>query len=243
MRSDLLEQGQVCLTFDDGPGVTVGDGPGPRTVDLAEYLHDEGIEATFFMCGIHVLDHPDVPARVQALGHGIGNHSHRHPELTACSADELRSELRSCLDALRAVGADDARLPFRPPYGAWDPAAAAALDADPLLSATVSGVYGWDVDGGPGWEDWNEWGRGGSAYATVASVYAEQIVTRGSAVVLMHDSTADPGEPGRRRRAGNRTLDAVRLLVPALRQRGLVFVPLPELPGLPEPPELTELPA
>ena len=49
----------------------------------------------------------------------------------------------------------------------------------------------------------------------------------GSGVVLMHDSSADPGEDGVRLRAGNRTFEAVTMAVPELRRRGFVFVPLP----------------
>jgi peptidoglycan/xylan/chitin deacetylase (PgdA/CDA1 family) len=38
----------LCLTFDDGPGETIGDGPGPKTLKLAKFLNKNGIRATFF---------------------------------------------------------------------------------------------------------------------------------------------------------------------------------------------------
>ena len=41
----------LCLTFDDGPGETNGESKGPRTLELAQYLHAEGIAATFFVLG------------------------------------------------------------------------------------------------------------------------------------------------------------------------------------------------
>ena len=41
----------VCLTFDDGPGQPIYKNNGPKTLMIAEYLHNEGIIATFFMVG------------------------------------------------------------------------------------------------------------------------------------------------------------------------------------------------
>ena len=40
---DTVPAKTLCLTYDDGPGATTGNGPGPRTAQLAEYLHNEGI--------------------------------------------------------------------------------------------------------------------------------------------------------------------------------------------------------
>src|SRR5262249_6194104 len=50
---DRLPPGILCLTYDDGPGRTDGDedGPGPRTAELGEYLHSQGVPATFFAVG------------------------------------------------------------------------------------------------------------------------------------------------------------------------------------------------
>ena len=64
-----LPPGTLCLTYDDGPGETVGDGTGPRTLALAGYLADEGVRATFFMTGRHVEQMPAAPAAVRGLGH------------------------------------------------------------------------------------------------------------------------------------------------------------------------------
>jgi peptidoglycan/xylan/chitin deacetylase (PgdA/CDA1 family) len=49
-----LPEKTLCLTFDDGPGETEGDDPGPKTVQLAEYLTEQNISATFFMVGSHL---------------------------------------------------------------------------------------------------------------------------------------------------------------------------------------------
>ena len=54
----LLPERTLCLTFDDGPGATDGPGVGPRTVDVAQYLSDQGVSATFFMVGKFAADLP-----------------------------------------------------------------------------------------------------------------------------------------------------------------------------------------
>ena len=68
----------LCLTFDDGPGETMGNGPGPKTLELARYLHEEKIPSCFFMTGIHLVQYPEIPHQVSELGHMIGNHSFTH---------------------------------------------------------------------------------------------------------------------------------------------------------------------
>jgi peptidoglycan/xylan/chitin deacetylase (PgdA/CDA1 family) len=65
-----LPDGQLVLTYDDGPG--------PNSLSVAEYLSDQGIEATFFVVGESFEKLPDVPGRVRALGHRLGNHTWTH---------------------------------------------------------------------------------------------------------------------------------------------------------------------
>jgi len=50
-----LPEKTLCMTFDDGPGETPNDGPGPKTIPLAEYLYKENIPATFFCVGQHTI--------------------------------------------------------------------------------------------------------------------------------------------------------------------------------------------
>ena len=60
LSGGALPSGTLCLTFDDGPGATARPGPGPRTLELARYLADEEVPATFFLSGKHMLGLPDV---------------------------------------------------------------------------------------------------------------------------------------------------------------------------------------
>ena len=87
----------LCLTYDDGPGATHGPGPGPRTLELAGYLRDEGIPATFFMVGQHARLLADVPLAVSRLGHLVGNHTDTHRSLLEVleTGGEVGSSTRS----------------------------------------------------------------------------------------------------------------------------------------------------
>jgi len=215
-----LPDRSLVFTFDDGPGATQGPGRGPKTVELARYLADEQIEATFFMCGKHVEQHREIPMQVLELGHRVGNHTWSHRHLPELDDDSIRDEIRSTRQVLGDCGVDGP-IPFRPPWGEWDARIAAAVAADEEILEGHSANYGWDLDG----NDWRCWWDMGSPQECADS-YLAVALAQGHGVVLMHDSTADPGTPGEEMRAGNLAVDAVKLLIPMLRNEGFTFVPL-----------------
>ncbi|HTY71383.1 MAG TPA: polysaccharide deacetylase family protein [Actinomycetes bacterium] len=217
-----LPEGTLCLTFDDGPGAPGPDGSGPRTLELAEYLSDEAVPATFFACGEPVAALPGVVERVRALGHAVGNHTHTHPDLQVALAGGLDvvSEV-AATDAL--IRAQEGPLFFRPPYGSWSPAVAAALNTRRGLAAGYVGPVLWDIDG----RDWAAW-RDGRSARSCAATYRRAVESTRRGIVLMHDSTADHTEWQPR----NLTFETVRLLVPELRAQGYRFAALAEIPAL-----------
>ncbi len=215
-----LPDRSLVLTFDDGPGATVGMGRGPKTVELARYLADEQIEATFFMCGKHVNEHREIPQQVLSLGHRVGNHTWSHRHLPELDDESIRDEMRSTRQVLGDCGVDGP-IPFRPPWGEWDARIDAAVRADEGILQEHTANYGWDLDG----NDWRCWWDMGSPQECAES-YLAVALQQGHGVVLMHDSTADPGTPGEEMRAGNLAVEAVKLLVPMLRAEGFTFVPL-----------------
>ena len=75
----------VCLTFDDGPGVTGGDGPGPRTLEIARFLRDRAIPGAFFTIGRFAAATKAIVEEVAQMGHLIGNHTYNHPTLAGQS--------------------------------------------------------------------------------------------------------------------------------------------------------------
>jgi peptidoglycan/xylan/chitin deacetylase (PgdA/CDA1 family) len=214
----------LCLTFDDGPGATPGGGSGPRTTQLSEYLTLQGIPATFFMVGKHARLFPQLAATLATGGHASGNHTFHHLDLVALrqSGGDVVREVRSAHPLVAAAGPASQTL-FRPPYGSWSGDVADELNADVFTAALHVGPVMWDVDAA----DWAAWREGRSA-ESCADDYLAAIEEAGRGIVLMHDSTADSDDL----RAGNRTFDMVKLLVPRLRARGYRFVGLNRVPDI-----------
>ena len=234
IKADRLPPGTVCLTYDDGPGVTTAAGPGPRTAELAEYLHERGIAAAFFVIGRHAERHPELLERLSRWGHVIGNHTYTHPGLAnlAASGGDVVDEVARA-DAIIAPYAGPGPRFLRPPYGNWrelDPSAPEPRDRPRAIVAEIlnrDGRFGdyvgpinWDISG----EDYDFWRRGDSARAC-AERYLAEIRRAGRGMILMHDSSEDASM-----RAGNRAFEVTRLIVPILKAEGYRFVRLDAIP-------------
>lgn len=230
----------LALTFDDGPGA--------RTSELSTYLRNQGISAGFFVNGKMIHDNA-VLAQIIADGHVIGNHTQTHVSLTGRATGKWHlddaatvSELAQT-DALIApfVAAD--RFMFRAPYGDFDSASAAAINAS-AMSKYAGPIY-WNIGNNMGPHqaaDWDCWSAGNDGVVLTTTrcgdLYVEEIDAVGRGVVLMHDPYfigADPAKGG--------TVDMVQYIVPILRAKGYSFVRIddvPEiasvLPPLPAPP-------
>jgi peptidoglycan/xylan/chitin deacetylase (PgdA/CDA1 family) len=217
----------VCLTYDDGPG--------PRTDDLARYLHDQEISACFFVMGKHAVEYPATMARMRAWGHIVGNHTFSHPGLVdfALERGDVVAEIAAAHEAIKPylVGR---HVFLRPPYGSWRQQSRrdgpqdypTSLVADRLNASghfpDYVGPVLWDIVG----EDWDCW-RLGRSPEDCATRYITATEKAGRGIILMHDSSEAAAQIGR-----NRTFELTQLLVPALRERGYRFAPLAAVPEL-----------
>lgn len=223
-----LPAGHLCLTFDDGPGASEAGrrrpGTGPRTLDLARYLAAQGVPATFFVVGKHVVERPDIVTHLRRLGHTVGNHTHRHANLVELHeiGGDLGAEV-ALADAVIGLRDSGRPTPFRPPYGAWSPKVSATLNREPLQAVRHVGPVLWDIDG----RDWAAW-RGGVPVERCAADYLRAIEAAGRGIVLMHDSTADSDLL----RARNQTYAMVQILLPQLLALGFRFVPVHDVPDV-----------
>jgi len=137
--------------------LTIDDGPSDDTLALLELLDAHGAKATFFLVGERAAARPDLVREIAARGHGIGNHSHGHPQawFWALGPSRMRREIAQCQEVLRAITGRAPRW-FRAVVGhanpfvsaplrdcglarvAWDARAFDAVRSDP--AAVVAGL-------------------------------------------------------------------------------------------------------
>src|SRR6516162_7036953 len=131
IKGDRLPRGTVCFTYDDGPGLTESDGPGPHTLELGRYLFEEQVPATLFVIGSHAEAHRDVLANLREWGHLIGNHTYSHPGLVtlALAGGDVIGELAKTDAVIRPYVSGDVVF-FRAPYGNWREKVAPDSDED-----------------------------------------------------------------------------------------------------------------
>ena len=247
--SDLPDK-TICLTFDDGPGSTEHEGPGPRTLELARFLYERNIPASFFVLG--EFAQPCVPLleQVAALGHLIVNHTFSHADLLYGSAQAAATSIMatdSLIEPLRLHAADfthpdvlaepakqDAfgrRIHSAHEYGYQLPPklfrppyggwnSKIAGELNWTEAANHIGPIMWDIDG----QDWSFW-RNGQSPEECSRVYIELIRRVRRGIVLMHDSSFEEDI-----RVKSYTFRLVQLLVDWLVADGYTFTRLDHLP-------------
>ena len=220
-KGNWLPPKTICLTFDDGPGHTEGDGPGPKTLKLAEYLRDQTICGTFFSVGKFIEEHPEITKQVFELGHIIGNHTYDHPHLPMVSDDEVLNQIQKTHELISPYKVKG-RYYFRAPYADFNAQNAKVLNERFAHAKDYVGTFYWDFNN----NDFRCWELGYSG-TECAKDHLHHILSSGkSGIVLMHDSTADIAEV----KAKNRSLEAIQIMVPQLKQHGYKFVGLDQVP-------------
>jgi peptidoglycan/xylan/chitin deacetylase (PgdA/CDA1 family) len=198
------------MTADQGPRAAKGerfDNPA-----LIASLRRLKVPSTVFMTGRWAEEYPD---QAKAIGNDplfeIANHSYSHYAFTpSCyglpvvGKDDMRADVDRAFAAFRKAGARNVVPYFRFPGGCYNDAALRAL-----APAKVTAVQ-WDV-------------VSGDAFATDADAVAEEVLAgvKPGSLVVMHCT----------RSAAPVTEQAIRRIVPELRERGYRFVKVSELMG------------
>jgi peptidoglycan/xylan/chitin deacetylase (PgdA/CDA1 family) len=130
---DFLREGEVVLTFDDGPW------PG-NTPAVLKALAAQCTKAVFFPIGKHAMWHPEILKQVAEGGHTIGSHTWSHLDLSKLPSDQAKDEIEKGISAVHVVlGQPEAPL-FRFP----------ALRHSPELLSYLGtrnvGIFSTDVD-------------------------------------------------------------------------------------------------
>jgi peptidoglycan/xylan/chitin deacetylase (PgdA/CDA1 family) len=161
----FLNDGEVVLTFDDGPVKS-------STKAILKALADQCTKATFFMVGQMALSDPEMVREVAAGGNTIGTHTWSHKNMRFAGTKVIDQQIESAISTVsKANGAPIAPL-FRFPY------LSSSRQAEAYLKGRNIGVVWVDVDS--------------KDYLTrdpevVKKRILAQLATTKKGIILMHD--------------------------------------------------------
>ena len=221
-----LSDKELCLTFDDGPGVPSFIGNfGPKTLELAQYLQEQEIVATFFMVGKQIIKYPEITKKISELGHIIGHHTTTHPDLVKFwkAGLDLIPEFSHTEELIKNYTFNNS-IYFRPPHGKWNDSICNHVNKEFKTKYNYYGPIGWNIDAC----DWMYWSKIGTKSASkCAEAYLKTIQLKKKGIILMHDSTANKKYlPTLFRKLNNKTLETVKIIVPKLKNEGYKFISL-----------------
>lgn len=182
--------------------LTFDDGPHPYyTPIILDILEEYGIKATFFMIGENVAYYPAAAEAVLKAGHEIGNHTNHHRGMRSMADHEILKEIEGCEDALYSLAEYKPSL-IRPPEGAMNE------QVRRVVGSLNYRIILWDVDT----RDW--------AHTPPAEI-TQKVLSEIDAgdIILMHDFIGH----------NSPTPEALRIMIPALLERGYKFVTVGEL--------------
>ncbi|HEX8279590.1 MAG TPA: polysaccharide deacetylase family protein [Segetibacter sp.] len=211
-----LEPKCLCLTYDDGPG--------KNTYEIAKFLHEQEIQATFFVVGKYAIHYDEILKEVSAMGHLIANHTYEHPDLPyylSRNGDVQNQIIRT--DAVIRNYNKKSTIYFRSPYGKWSREVAKELNTNLLSNVGHIGPIYWDIAG----IDCYYWKTGVSVEEAVQK-YLQDIREKDHGVVVMHDEIADMDFL----KIKNKTLELTKQLIPILKTEGYKFVRLDEIESI-----------
>jgi peptidoglycan-N-acetylglucosamine deacetylase len=108
-EEDFLLEGEVVLTFDDGPLRAY-------TKPVLEALDAECTKATFFSVGRMALADPEMVREYARRGHTVGTHTYSHANLSALTPLKARAEIELGFSAVQQAMGKPVAPFFRFPY-------------------------------------------------------------------------------------------------------------------------------
>lgn len=182
--------------------LTFDDGPHKKyTEEILDILDKYHIKATFFVVGVCAEKYPEIVAREIASGHEIGNHTYSHAHLRNIKPSALTGEIEKA-EQLILERLNYKTTLFRPPEGVCnDTVRAVAKDMNYSLVL-------WTVDT----LDWVP-----ASCDSIVKAVLDKV--DGGEIILMHDYVVGKSN----------TPDALRVIIPALLERGFTFVTVSEL--------------
>lgn len=192
-----------------GPGsdkiaLTFDDGPHPRYTDeILKILEEFDCKATFFVVGENVRANPKLVKAAYEAGHEIGNHTDTHAMLNNLTLAKTCLEVNRCAKAVEEVIGVKPRV-FRPPGGAY---------SDQKIETITEMGYRCVL--------WSQDSRDWTCPSVETAVNNALKDLSGGAILLFHDFNG----------AKSPTPEALRRIIPELKNRGYEFVTVSELFG------------
>lgn len=106
------EDNKIAISFDCAWGTE-------HTDAILQALERTGVRATFFAVQFWVEKYPSYVKKIDRAGHEFGTHGATHSYMSKQSEAEIRTELKTSSDAIKALTGRKVTL-FRPPYGDYD---------------------------------------------------------------------------------------------------------------------------
>ena len=184
--------------------LTIDDGPATGTEAILSSLDTHGAKATFFIITEKIPGNEEILTRMVAEGHEIANHLTREEASILLSPEEFKRELASAQGALAPFGS--VRW-FRPGSG-WYSGTMLDIVDEFGLTVALGSVYPFDT------------------YLRSPQVIADRVLARvrPGSVIVLHDAE------GR----GNRTAQALSIILPELKERGYMVATLSQLEAIAE---------
>ena len=202
-KDDALVKGEVVLTFDDGPHMSVpSEGQNipesfryqfedrtffSRSAAIQRALEDRGLLAQYFVVGQSLSGNSTtVRAREAYLkymaqaGHSIGSHSFSHPDMKKLSFENASAEISRAQNIIERLLNKDAMPFFRFPFGNKTSA------LQQWLSNENYATFFWDVDS-------NDWRYASAKDPDVAgedmmTKMFKELDARNRGIILFHDT-------------------------------------------------------
>lgn len=108
--------------------LTIDDGPSDDTAAILDLLDAHAAKATFFVVGTRAQVRPEALREIVRRGHGVGNHSHSHPQawFWALGPARMRAQVTQAQAVLTEIGGIAPRW-FRAVVGMANPFVSAPL--------------------------------------------------------------------------------------------------------------------
>jgi peptidoglycan-N-acetylglucosamine deacetylase len=108
-ETPFLKEGEVVLSFDDGPLRTI-------TKPILEALAAQCTKATFFLIGRSAIADPYTVKEIARRGHTVGSHTWSHANMQKITSAEGEAEIEMGISAVQLALGKPAAAFFRFPY-------------------------------------------------------------------------------------------------------------------------------